>query len=69
MQRWAHIKNGVCENVSIWDGDTSRWSPPADVEMVAAPDHIGVGWLYDGDEWAAPPIVDPPDVVDLPVEE
>lgn len=54
IQRWAHMRNGVVENVSLWDGETVTWTPPSDVEMVLAPDHIGIGWTLAGDEWIAP---------------
>ena len=71
MQRWAHIKAGVVDNISLWDGDISRWPPPSDVQMVVAPDHIGVGWSYDGVDWTAPvPAPEPePEIVQTPTEE
>lgn len=54
VRRWAHIKNGVVENVSNWDGDTWRWQPPEDVQMIPAPDHVGREWRYDGTNWSPP---------------
>jgi hypothetical protein len=56
--RYAMIRNGVVENVSLWDGDTSRWQPPAEYLTIPAPDHVGRDWLYDGVDWVAPiPVV------------
>jgi hypothetical protein len=57
------IKSGVVENVSLWDGDTFRWQPPADYLVIPAPDHVGRDWRYEASEWL-PPI--PPEE---PVEE
>lgn len=70
MQRWAHIKNGLVDNVSLWDGDVSRWTPPEDVNMVPAPDFVGIGWTYDGVDWTAPvPAPEPePEIVQTPTE-
>jgi hypothetical protein len=52
--RYAMIKNGVVENVSLWDGDTFRWQPPADYLVIPAPDHVGRDWRYEADEWLPP---------------
>ena len=56
--RYAMIKNGKVENISLWDGDVTKWSPPEDMLVIPAPDHIGVGWLHDGD-WHEPIIEEP----------
>lgn len=54
--RYAMIKNGVVENISLWDGDTTRWQPPEGVLTIPAPDNVGVGWTYDGETWSKPVI-------------
>jgi hypothetical protein len=43
------------ENVCNWDGLTTTWQPPDGVQMQQAPDHVGIGWTYDGVDWTAPP--------------
>lgn len=52
--RYALIRNGVVDNICEWDGDESTWGPPAGVSVIAAPDHVGVGWTYNGEAWAPP---------------
>ena len=54
--RYAMIRDGVIENISLWDGDTNRWQPPEDFLVIPAPDHVGIGWRYDGQAWTAPVI-------------
>lgn len=58
--RYAMIRSGVVENVSLWDGDTFKWQPPADMLCIPAPDHVGIGWRYEGDEWLEPVVVEEP---------
>jgi hypothetical protein len=52
--RYAMIRDGVVENVSLWDGDTFKWTPPEGIVCIPAPDEIGIGWTWDGENWAAP---------------
>jgi hypothetical protein len=52
--RYAMIKDGIVQNISLWDGDTTRWQPPEDMLVIPAPDHIGMGWSYDGENWSEP---------------
>jgi len=54
------IKNGVVENVSLWDGDTNKWQPPEGITCIPAPDEIGIGWTWDESNWTAPVIPEPP---------
>ena len=61
------VKNGVVENVSLWDGDTNKWQPPEGITCIPAPDEIGIGWTWDGSNWTAPVIPEPP--VETPSEE
>jgi hypothetical protein len=55
IERWAMIRDGIVENVCNWDGLTTTWQPPDGVQMQQAPDHVGIGWTYDGVDWTAPP--------------
>ena len=57
--RYAMIRDGKVENISLWDGDTTRWQPPEDMLVIPAPDHVGVGWGYDGSNWSEPVPVPP----------
>ena len=60
VSRWAIIRDGVVENVCLWDGDTSKWKPEAGRDAVPAPDHVGIGWAYDGQDWAEPVVEEVP---------
>lgn len=62
IRRWAHIKNGIVENVSNWDGDVWRWQPPEDVEMMLCPDHVGRDWRYENGEFLPP--ISPVEVIE-----
>lgn len=48
MARYGLIKDGVVDNVVEWDGDTNKWQPPADIELVLMDEGegFGVGDLY-----------------------
>jgi len=55
MKPYAEVRNGLVVNVSLWDGDTDKWSPPAgalavDIEGLS----VGPGWTYDGQDFAPP---------------
>ena len=55
VRRWAHInKDNIVENISLWDGDKLKWQPPEDHLMIEAPDHISIGWTYDGTDFVEP---------------
>jgi len=55
----ALIKNGVVDNMVLWDG-VSEWTPPEGVTLVMDPPAgVGIGWAYDGASWTAP---EPPPV-------
>jgi hypothetical protein len=53
------IRDGVVENVSLWDGDLAKWQPPEGIVCIPAPDDIGIGWTWDGANWGS--IVAPTD--------
>lgn len=48
-QRYAVIANGVVENVALADAAFA-----SEQGWVAAPDHVGPGWGYDGKTFSAP---------------
>lgn len=54
MSNYALIKNGVVENIVVWDGNGDLFSDYQVVELsddtMAAP-----GWSYDGKSFIAPP--------------
>lgn len=54
MKRIAMIKDGVVQNVALWDG-VSPWDPAGFVliDVTAQPD-VAVGWTYDGINFLAP---------------
>ena len=56
--RYAMIKDGIVQNISLWDGDTIKWQPPEDMLVIPAPDHSGVGWSYGGAVWTEPVVED-----------
>ena len=57
MQNYALIKNGVVENVVIWDehGDIFDDYTVVNLEGLLA----GIGWTYDGEKFSAPPEPEP----------
>jgi len=52
--RYAMIKDGIVQNISLWDGDTTKWTPPDDMIVIPAPDHVGVSWGYADGVWTEP---------------
>ena len=54
VMRYAMIKDGVVQNICLWDGDLNTWTPPEDMTVIAAPENIGVGWSYSEGQWAEP---------------
>ncbi|HDC4268157.1 tail fiber assembly protein [Enterobacter kobei] len=57
MQNYALIKNGVVQNVVIWDehGDIFDDYTVVNLEGLLA----GIGWAYDGEKFTAPPEPEP----------
>jgi len=50
----ALIKNGLVDNMVLWDGVT-EWTPPEGVTMVSNPPAgVGIGWAYSGGTFTAP---------------
>jgi hypothetical protein len=60
MARYAIVRQGIVRNVVDWDGDTERWSPPADTEAVLATGNVAPGWFYADGTFTepAPEIID-----------
>jgi len=54
MARYALIQSGLVNNICEWDGNPQTWAPPEGVSAIIAPDHVGIGWSYDGENWSAP---------------
>jgi len=52
--RWAMMKDSVVVNVCSWDGLKTTWTPPEKIEMVQAPDYVGIGWQYKEHKWLEP---------------
>jgi len=57
--RYAMIRDGIVENISLWDGDIKKWQPPEDMIIIPAPDYVGINWNYDGNNWIKPTIIKP----------
>jgi hypothetical protein len=53
---YALIQGGIVINVIVWDGNTETWAPPSDVSAVLLPagSEVGIGWSYDGANFAPP---------------
>ena len=47
VNRYAVVKDGVVVNVCLWDGDTTKWTPPEGAIAVLAESGAGTGWTYD----------------------
>lgn len=55
MGRYAEVRNGIVENVSIWDGDESKWTPPVGATMIDVTElSVGPGWTHDGNAFSPP---------------
>lgn len=51
---YAVVVDGVVVNMALWDG-VNEWGPEEGVELPAG-EYVGIGWLYDGTEFIAPPV-------------
>ena len=52
--RYAMIRNGVVEQISLWDGDLAVWQPSEEIVCIPAPDEVDRDWTWDGENWAPP---------------
>ena len=48
--RYAVVRDGVVENVVVWNGDEAEWQPPEGTQAVLIPEGVNVaaGYTYDG---------------------
>ncbi|MCU3985480.1 tail fiber assembly protein [Enterobacter mori] len=51
---YAVVVDGVVVNMALWDG-VNEWGPEEGVVLPAG-EYVGIGWLYDGTEFIAPPV-------------
>ena len=58
LNRYALVKGGKVVNVTEWDGDPPKWSPPVGVSAILA-DKAGPGWAYDGTTFTPPVLAAP----------
>lgn len=66
VKRYAIVKDGVCQGVTLWNGDVETWIPPQGAQMLVLEDSstVSPGWAWDGETWTAPP----PETNFLPIE-
>lgn len=57
MRNYALIKNGVVENVVIWDENGNIFDDYTVVNLEGLT--AGIGWTYDGEKFSAPPEPEP----------
>ena len=56
MANYAVVKNGVVENMIVWDG-VSKYNPGDGVELVLADENARIGGTYDGSfHYVDPPV-------------
>lgn len=58
--RYALVNaDGLVVNAIVWDGATD-YTPADGLTVVAIPDGVGggPGWMFDGTDWTAPPVVE-----------
>jgi len=51
-QNYLMIEANVVTNVCVWDGDTSTWTPPADVTMLVQATTPAMVWELNADKTA-----------------
>ena len=54
MRRLAHVKDGVVENVSVWDGEYQHPVEEGVTRVEVTGEPVGPGWTYDGERFIAP---------------
>ena len=54
MTRYAVVRDGVVENLIIWDGGAEGWQPPEGSIAVLIPDDasVSIGGTYDGEKFS-----------------
>ena len=56
MSNYALVKNGVVENVVVWDGTGDIFDDYITVNIDIS---AGIDWTYDGEAFAPPPEITP----------
>ena len=51
--RYAIIRNGVVEQIILWDG-VNDWRPPSGTELIQCDDTVNLGDLYGGKKFSKP---------------
>jgi hypothetical protein len=49
MHRYAIVKNGIVENIILWDGNPETWAPPEWVLMVPVNAGAVIGGTWGGE--------------------
>lgn len=57
IKTYALIKNGVVENVALWDGEAD-WSVPDEYQIAECVNGAAIGWTYVDGEFSPPPEVE-----------
>ncbi|BCP71360.1 TPA: tail fiber assembly protein [Escherichia coli] len=57
MKEFAVIKDGLVDNIILWDGEDNAFAKDIDGELIAIPENIqvGIGWSYEGEKFTSPP--------------
>jgi len=56
MKTWAIVRNGIIENVCLWDG-VSQWQPPEGCESICIEGlDAKIGDAWDGVAFASPTV-------------
>ncbi|HGK7376581.1 TPA: tail fiber assembly protein [Enterobacter asburiae] len=57
MKEFAVIKDGLVDNIILWDGEDNAFAKDIDGELIAIPESIqvGIGWSYEGEKFTSPP--------------
>ena len=64
MKHFAAVKDGVVENVAIWNS-SDEWHPGEGYIVAEVTDpHVGRGWTYDGKQFKPPVVREVAEVVD-----
>lgn len=53
MKKIAIIKDGIVQNIAIWD-ESSDWEPSADILVDVTGMFVGPGFSWDGENFSAP---------------
>lgn len=55
IKRYAVIKNGVVEQITLWDREKApKWAPPQGCTVIECGDDLHLGATYDGKKFSPP---------------